>query len=209
MDRCFYIFFYDIMSSDCIYFFKRVLKFMAQKIISIDNIDFIYKLFGSFDENINFLKKKCCVDVVLRSDKLMIFGDICDVEIAKNILEYMLKNIANGKEYDLKGVEYAIDYIKNFADKSKDDSFLKAIGKDNKGNIIYTKTVTQKLYVQLIKDNVITFGVGPAGTGKTYIAVVQALQYLKEKIVDRIIITRPVVQAGKVLVFCRAIFKAR
>ena len=171
-----------------------------EEIINLDNEKRIDCLFGNYDENIVLLQKKCCVSFVLRENKLKISGDENNVRIAKNVVEHILKSLSKGEVLTKQNIEFIIENIKENKNMLI-DSFKDKVCTDFKNRLIYTKTFTQKLYSNAIDENTITFGVGMAGTGKTYIAVAKAVNYLKEKIIERIVITRPVVEAGESLGF--------
>ncbi len=179
-----------------------------EEIINLDDEVNVECLFGNYDENIALLQKKCYVTFVLRENKLKISGDENNVMIAKNVVKHILKSLSKGEVLTKQSIEVVVDYVKeNKMDMLK--SFKKEVCTDFKNRPIYTKTFTQKLYFDIIDENTITFGVGMAGTGKTYIAVAKAVSFLKEKNVDRIVITRPVVEAGESLGFLPGDFQTK
>lgn len=172
-----------------------------EEIISLSNVNFVRDLFGSYDENINFLKKKCFVDIVVRDDKLKITGEEKNVYVAKNVIEYVLKSLEKGDILNKQNIDFILECVENGRSFVLSENFKEQICLNFKNKPIFTKTFVQKEYSDLIENFAITFGVGPAGTGKTYIAVAKAVSCFKEKQIDKIVLTRPVVEAGERLGF--------
>lgn len=172
-----------------------------EEIISLSNVNFVRDLFGSYDENINFLKKKCFVDIVVRDDKLKITGEEKNVYVAKNVIEYILKSLEKGDILNKQNIDFILECVESGRFFVLSENFKEQICLNFKNKPIFTKTFTQKEYSDLIENSAITFGVGPAGTGKTYIAVAKAVSCFKEKQIDKIVLTRPVVEAGERLGF--------
>lgn len=165
-----------------------------------ENID-ISLLFGSFDENMKLLEKSLNVTVVPRDNTLQIKGEEENVEKAGEVINLLMQILARGERIDTQKILYAITMV-----QENGGIDLKMMGDDVvainvKGNPIKTKTLGQKKYTDAIKNNTIVFGIGPAGTGKTYLAVAMAVTALKKKEVNRIILTRPAVEAGEKLGF--------
>lgn len=158
-------------------------------------------LFGSFDENIKMLEKALSVTVAARDGALRVTGEEENVEKAGQVINILMQIIARGERIDQQKVLYAITMV-----QENGGIDLKMMGDDCiainiKGTPIKTKTLGQKRYVEAIADNTIVFGIGPAGTGKTYLAVAKAVTALRSKEVNRIILTRPAVEAGEKLGF--------
>ena len=172
-----------------------------EEIISLNNINSVRDLFGSYDENINFLKKKCFVDIVVREDKLKITGEERNVYVAKSVIEYILKSLEKGDILNKQNIDFILECVENGRSFVLSENFKEQICLNFKNKPIFTKTFAQKEYCDLIENFAITFGVGPAGTGKTYIAVAKAVSCFKEKQIDKIVLTRPVVEAGERLGF--------
>lgn len=172
-----------------------------EEIISLNNVNFVRDLFGSYDENINFLKKKCFVDIVVRDDKLKITGEEKNVYVAKNVIEYILKSLEKGDILNKQNIDFILECVESGRFFVLSENFKEQICLNFKNKPIFTKTFVQKEYSDLIENSAITFGVGPAGTGKTYIAVAKAVSCFKEKQIDKIVLTRPVVEAGERLGF--------
>ena len=165
-----------------------------------ENID-ISLLFGSFDENMKLLEKSLNVTVAPRDNTLQIKGEEENVEKAGEVINLLMQILARGERIDTQKILYAITMV-----QENGGIDLKMMGDDVvainvKGNPIKTKTLGQKKYTDAIKNNTIVFGIGPAGTGKTYLAVAMAVTALKKKEVNRIILTRPAVEAGEKLGF--------
>lgn len=182
---------------------------MVQEYINLDGINFVDGLFGSYDENINLLQKRYCVNIVVRSGKLKIFGEEDGVLLAKKAVEYILMSLKRGEILTKQNIEYILNCNDSEQLLLHTDSFKEQICVNFKNKPIYTKTLAQKIYLNLIEKNTITFAVGPAGTGKTYIAVAKAIYAFKNKLVDRIILTRPVVEAGENLGFLPGDFQSK
>lgn len=158
-------------------------------------------LFGSFDENIKLLEKTLSVNVRARDNSLMISGEEENVEKASQVVNMLMQITARGEIIDSQKIIYAITMV-----QENGGIDIKMLGDDciainAKGHPIKTKTLGQKKYVDAITNNTIVFGIGPAGTGKTYLAVAKAVTALRAKEVNRIILTRPAVEAGEKLGF--------
>ncbi len=158
-------------------------------------------LFGSFDENIKLIEKALNVNVTSRENSLRITGGEDEVEKASDVLNILIGLIDRGERIDAQKVLYAITMA-----QENGGIDIKLMGDDcvainSKGAPIKTKTLGQKRYIEAISNNTIVFGIGPAGTGKTYLAVAKAVTALKSKEVNRIILTRPAVEAGERLGF--------
>lgn len=158
-------------------------------------------LFGSFDENIKLLEKTLSVSVRARDNSLMISGEEENVEKASQVVNMLMQITARGEIIDTQKIIYAITMV-----QENGGIDIKMLGDDciainAKGHPIKTKTLGQKKYVDAITNNTIVFGIGPAGTGKTYLAVAKAVTALRAKEVSRIILTRPAVEAGEKLGF--------
>ena len=158
-------------------------------------------LFGSFDENIKLLEKSLGVNVRARDNSLVITGEEDNVDKASEVINMLMQIIARGEIIDSQKIIYAITMV-----QENGGIDIKMLGDDciainSKGHPIKTKTLGQKKYVDAIEKNTIVFGIGPAGTGKTYLAVAKAVTALRAKEVNRIILTRPAVEAGEKLGF--------
>ena len=158
-------------------------------------------LFGSFDENIKYIEKKYSVSVVCRGAEMKISGEAENVSLAVRAVNGLLDLINKGESLN----EQNVRYVTSLVDDGYEDQ-LKNMNGDcicmtTKGRPVKPKTLGQEKYVQAIRDNTIVIGVGPAGTGKTYLAVAMAVSAFRAKEVNRIILTRPAVEAGEKLGF--------
>ena len=174
---------------------------MTEQTISIERMEQAINLFGMFDENIRLIEQELGVSVVNRESNLKISGDAEDVMLAVRAVEGLLTLSAKGEAISEQNVRYIIELV-----RSGNEGRIAQLAGDvvcvtAKGKPIKPKTLGQKQYVEAIKDNTITLGVGPAGTGKTYLAVAAAVAAFREKQINRIILTRPAVEAGERLGF--------
>lgn len=173
----------------------------TEKIISVDRVEDLVSVFGSFDENIKRIEESLCVSIINRGAELKITGNEENTDKAVRTIEGLLSLAARGEVIDEQRVRYLITLVR----EGNDDQVAK-IAKDvvcitAKGKPIKAKTVGQQNYMKAIQQNTITIGVGPAGTGKTYLAVAAAVATFRERAVNRIILTRPAVEAGERLGF--------
>lgn len=158
-------------------------------------------LFGSFDENIKYIEKKYGVSVVCRGAEMKISGEAENVSLAVRAINGLLDLINKGESLN----EQNVRYVTSLVDEGDEDQLMGMNGDcicmTTKGRPVKPKTLGQEKYVQAIRDNTIVIGVGPAGTGKTYLAVAMAVSAFRAKEVNRIILTRPAVEAGEKLGF--------
>ncbi len=174
---------------------------MLEQSINTDDLQDVADLFGSFDENMKLLQKEFNVDIISRGGNIKIFGEVNNVSNVKKIIEIMIHSLKNNQTLDDKKIRYIITHVKNGNINILKDSFEECVFVTSKGRAIVTKTFSQKQYVKCIRENTVTFGVGPAGTGKTYLAVALAAKAFRERRVERIILTRPAIEAGENLGF--------
>ncbi|MDL2273782.1 PhoH family protein [Oscillospiraceae bacterium OttesenSCG-928-G22] len=174
---------------------------MAERIIEIDRLDNVAGLFGSFDANMRVLEEEIGVRVVNRESELKLTGEEPDIVLAETVLRELLAAIAKGEEVTPQNVRYMISAAKEGAEKDVRTLADDVLCITASGKPIKPKTLGQKKYINSIKKNTITLGVGPAGTGKTYLAVAAAVAYFRDRRVSRIILTRPAVEAGEKLGF--------
>lgn len=169
--------------------------------ITLQNASEGLSLFGPQDTFLKLVEHNVDAGIVLRESEISIRGVSRQVEIAKQLFEVLLELIRNGYILTERDVLYAIDLAKELRADQLLDLYKGEIAVTYRGKPIRVKTIGQKHYVTTIKKRDIVFGVGPAGTGKTYLAVVLAIAALKEGTVKRIILTRPAVEAGENLGF--------
>ncbi len=172
-----------------------------ERLIEVDKMESLISLFGSFDCNVRLIEKSFDVAVINRGSEIKVGGDAENVDKAVKVIQNLLGLIANGSNISEQEARYVIDQVKDGNDEE-----LETLGKDcvcvtARGVPIKAKTLGQKKYIETITKNSIVFGIGPAGTGKTYLAVAMAVKAFKNKEVNRIILTRPAVEAGEKLGF--------
>ena len=174
---------------------------MIERTINAERLEDVISVFGSFDENIRRIEEALCVSIVNRDTELKVTGDEESADKAVRTLEGLLKLASKGEHIDEQKVRYLITLVH----EGKDDQVSKmaedVVCVTAKGKPIKAKTVGQQKYMKAIQKNTITIGVGPAGTGKTYLAVAAAVAAFRERTVNRIILTRPAVEAGERLGF--------
>ncbi|MBQ7546514.1 MAG: PhoH family protein [Clostridia bacterium] len=174
---------------------------MAEQIISFDRMEQAVGLFGSFDENIRQVQEKFRVDAVSRGSELKVVGEPEDVDKAVRAINGLLMLINKGEELSAQNVRYVLSMVEDGKDDQLGGLTSGCICITSKGKPVKPKTLGQKKYVEAIRRNTVTIGVGPAGTGKTYLAVAMAVTAFRAKEVNRIILTRPAVEAGEKLGF--------
>ena len=169
--------------------------------IEAESMDELVKLFGPFDENIKAICAAFDVKVAMQEGQSSLYGDESNVAMAIRVVNKLRNFIYNGDSVDIGRVNYLCDLMKSDKLDEVDELMGDVVAITSRGKPIKCKTVGQKKYVDLMKKNTITFGVGPAGTGKTYLAVAIAVNAYKSKQVEKIILTRPAVEAGEKLGF--------
>lgn len=174
---------------------------MYEQIVSIDRMENAVSLFGSFDENIRLLEKEFGVNILNRGSDLKVSGDIEAVSAAVRAIGGLLTLINKGEPLNSQNVNYVISLVKDGNEDKLGEISGDCICITTKGRPVKPKTLGQKKYIDAIKHNTIVFGVGPAGTGKTYLAVAMAVNAFRAKEITRIILTRPAVEAGEKLGF--------
>ena len=172
-----------------------------EQVINIDRIEHAVALFGSFDENIKLIEQELSVKVNVRDSQLKISGEPENVMKATKTVESLLNLLSRGEQLSEQNVRYCISLINDGSEEKIEQLSSDCICITAKGKPIKPKTLGQKHYCNAIKDNTITIGVGPAGTGKTYLAVAIAVTAFRSKEINRIILTRPAVEAGERLGF--------
>ena len=169
--------------------------------ISMERLEQAVNIFGSFDENIRLLEQEFSVVVVSRDGELRVDGDAENVMMACKAIEGLLTLSSRGENIGEQNVRYVCSLVRS----GKGDRIAELAGDvicvSAKGRPVKPKTIGQKEYIKSVLDNTVTIGVGPAGTGKTYLAVAAAVQAFRDKKINRIILTRPAVEAGERLGF--------
>lgn len=174
---------------------------MFEQIINIDRMEQAVSLFGSFDENIKLVEKEFSVSVVSRGSDLKITGEPEKVADAARAVNGMLTLINKGEALSEQNVRYVISLVREGSENKLRSMSDDCICITAKGKPVKAKTLGQKKYIESIKDNTVVLGIGPAGTGKTYLAVAMAVSAFRAKEINRIILTRPAVEAGEKLGF--------
>ena len=174
---------------------------MIERIMPVDRMEQIISVFGSFDRNIHIVEDALGVKVVDRESELHISGDEEAVMLAEKTISGLLSLAARGENIDEQNVRYIIKLVQEGGESQIEKIAGDVVCITCKGKPVKAKTVGQKEYIDAIKNNTITVGVGPAGTGKTYLAVAAAVASFRNKEVNRIILTRPAVEAGESLGF--------
>lgn len=172
-----------------------------EKEIYIDDDYVITELFGKFDENIKIVEGEFPVEIVLRDGRLAIIGDDASVQLAEKLIYKLIEIINKQKRLTKQAIRYAIQLVLNGEEERLRELLDDIVCITASGKIIKPKTLGQKRYIDSIRNNDIVFGIGPAGTGKTYLAMAMAVNAFKNKEVNRIILTRPAVEAGEHLGF--------
>ena len=172
-----------------------------EQIISVDRLELVMNVFGSFDENVKIVEKELGVTVFMRETELKIAGDPEKVALAVKVMNGLLSLAGRGEPITPQHVKYIISVVREGREEmipkiASDVVCITAKGKPVKG-----KTIGQNNYISKMRSETVTFAIGPAGTGKTYLAVAAAVAAFREKQVNRIILTRPAVEAGEKLGF--------
>ena len=175
---------------------------MTEQSISLERMEETISVFGSFDENIRLIERELGVTVVSRDSALKISGEDPEgVMRAVRTVESLMTLAARGEAINEQNVRYVIQLVREGSEAQIHQLASDVLCVTAKGKPIKAKTLGQKKYVEAIRDNVVTLGIGPAGTGKTYLAVAAAVAAFRAKEVNRIILTRPAVEAGERLGF--------
>ena len=169
--------------------------------ISIERMEQAVNIFGSFDENVRLLEAEFHVTVANREGELRVNGEVEDTMLACKALQALLTLSNRGEPINEQNVRYVIGLVRAGQEDKVSELTQDVICISSKGRPIKPKTIGQKQYVESILKNTVTIGVGPAGTGKTYLAVAAAVAAFRERKINRIILTRPAVEAGERLGF--------
>ena len=166
-------------------------------LLSVDTMDAYMSLFGFNDQNVALIEQECSVNVALRGAELHISGEENDVVLAESVVTKLCDMIRRGDLVDRSRIRYAIALAREGKVDMIDEILRSVVAITHRGKQIRCKTLGQQEYVQAIRDHDLTFAVGPAGTGKTYLAMALAVVALKNKEIERIVLTRPAVEAGE------------
>ena len=171
-----------------------------ERTIQLEN-DIILPVFGQFDSNIRKIEKSCGVQIVNRGDDVKVVGEERGVHKAWNVLNSMASLARRGEEITEQNLEYFISSAEEADLQELEKVYDNLICITANGRPLKPKTMGQKKYIDLMRDNTVVFGIGPAGTGKTYLAMAMAITAFKNNEVNRIILTRPAIEAGEKLGF--------
>lgn len=174
---------------------------MVERTINIERLEQMTDIFGSFDENIGILERELGVTVLNRNTELKVVGDEDRADRAVRVIESLLVLSSRGEGINEQNIRYAIGLVEENKEEQIAELSRDVICITVKGKPIKPKTIGQRDYINAIQNNTVTLGVGPAGTGKTYLAVAAAVKAFREKKVNRIILTRPAIEAGEKLGF--------
>ncbi len=174
---------------------------MFEQIISVDRMENAVSLFGSFDENIKQVESEFGVNVISRGSELKITGEAEQVDKASRAVKGLLMLINKGEALSSQNVRYVLSLVNDGTEEKLAEMTGDCVCITAKGKPVKPKTLGQKKYIESIRKNTIVLGAGPAGTGKTYLAVAMAVTAFRAKEVNRIILTRPAVEAGEKLGF--------
>jgi phosphate starvation-inducible PhoH-like protein len=169
--------------------------------LSVDTLDDYMSLFGTNDQNIALIETETGVTISLRGTELCITGDPTQTELAQLVIMKLLDMLRNHEVVDRSRIRYAIALARDGKVDMIDEILKDVVAITHRGKQIKCKTLGQREYVRMVRENVLTFAVGPAGTGKTYLAMALAVVALRNKDVERIVLTRPSVEAGEKLGF--------
>ena len=170
-------------------------------VLNADTMDAYIALFGLNDRNISMIEQECSVHIALRGNQLQIQGETEHLRIAEETIHILFGMIERNEPVDRVRIRYVISMVKEGNGDRIEESLRKVIAITHRGKQVTCKTLGQQVYIDTIRKNTLTFAVGPAGTGKTYLAMALGVMALKNKEAERIILTRPAVEAGEKLGF--------
>ena len=174
---------------------------MIEKTIEVERMEHVIQVFGSFDQNLRIIEQELSVKVLDRDDRIHILGEAENVMLAEKAINGLLTLAARGEGIDAQNVRYILKLVSEGRESKIQELAGDVICITAKGKPIKPKTLGQRDYCEAIRDNTVTLGIGPAGTGKTYLAVAAAVAAFRAEEVNRIILTRPAVEAGERLGF--------
>jgi len=171
------------------------------KSIGINDYKIAMNFFGRHDRNLKILEEVLSVDLIGRGNEIRLIADHKEIEEKEKIIKRIISITSEERELTPREVKYAVELLKRNPGVNLNDIYNEVIQENYKGRKIKAKTIGQKLYIESIKNRDIVFSIGPAGTGKTYLAMVMAVKSLLNKTVSRIVLTRPAIEAGENLGF--------
>ncbi len=174
---------------------------MIERTIEVERMEHVISVFGSFDQNLRIIESELGVKVLDRDNKIHVCGEEESAMLAEKAINGLLTLAARGENIDAQNVRYILKLVAEGKESKIDELAGDVVCITAKGKPVKAKTLGQKSYCEAIANNTITLGVGPAGTGKTYLAVAAAVAAFRAEEVNRIILTRPAVEAGERLGF--------
>ena len=174
---------------------------MSEKIINVERMENILDLFGNYDENINLIQNEYSVAIISRGSDIKITGDEENVYNASRAIDALMVLVNKGEAINEQSIRYVFSLVKEGSQEQLYKLSSDGICVTVSGRIVKPKTLGQKKYIDSINGNTIVLGVGPAGTGKTYLAVAMAVKAFRAHEINKIILTRPAVEAGEKLGF--------
>lgn len=174
---------------------------MTERTIEVERMEHVISVFGSFDQNLRIIESELEVAVQDRDSKLRITGEAENVMLAEKTINGLLSLASRGEQIDAQNVRYILKLVREGRESKIDELAADVVCITAKGKPVKAKTLGQKRYCDAIANNTVTLGIGPAGTGKTYLAVAAAVAAFRAEEVNRIILTRPAVEAGERLGF--------
>ena len=174
---------------------------IIEQMVSIERMEHAAELFGNFDENIDILRKELDVEVLTRDGQIRVSGEAENVSQATRAIEGLLKMVEKGEQLTDQSIRYMLTLVRDGNEGQVDEMRKDVVCLTAKGKPIKAKTLGQKRYLDAMRENTVTVGIGPAGTGKTYLGVAMAVRAFRAQEVSRIILTRPAVEAGEKLGF--------
>ncbi len=174
---------------------------MIERTIEVERMEHVISVFGSFDRNLSIIESELGVKVLDRENKIHICGEEESVMLAEKAINGLLTLAARGENIDSQSVRYILKLVAEGRESKINELASDVVCITAKGKPVKAKTLGQKTYCDAIANNTITLGIGPAGTGKTYLAVAAAVAAFRAEEVNRIILTRPAVEAGERLGF--------
>ena len=174
---------------------------MIERTIEVERMEHVISVFGSFDRNLSIIESELGVKVLDRENKIHICGEEESVMLAEKAINGLLTLAARGENIDAQSVRYILKLVAEGRESKINELASDVVCITAKGKPVKAKTLGQKTYCDAIVNNTITLGIGPAGTGKTYLAVAAAVAAFRAEEVNRIILTRPAVEAGERLGF--------
>ena len=174
---------------------------MIERTIEVERMEHVISVFGSFDQNLRIIESELGVKVLDRDNKIHVCGEEESAMLAEKAINGLLTLAARGENIDAQNVRYILKLVAEGKESKIDELAGDVVCITSKGKPVKAKTLGQKSYCEAIANNTVTLGVGPAGTGKTYLAVAAAVAAFRAEEVNRIILTRPAVEAGERLGF--------